>query len=125
MMLQMRLARLEEESSNTIPAEDGDSCPRMSILEMHKVIAYDTEEVLRHTKISKEDFEQLPGFLHGLEEVMWRMNFPEGSWMGDGLEDVIDKLQGCKLEGEWGVFQDGSGQEDVIDKLQGCKLEGE
>ncbi|KAL8790283.1 MAG: hypothetical protein Q9195_006441 [Heterodermia aff. obscurata] len=104
MMLEMRLARLEEEPSN-----EKDSGPRMSVLEMHKVIAYDTEAVLAHTKISKEDFEQLPGFLDGLEEVMWRMDFAEGSWMGEGLEDVIDKLHGCKLEGEWGVFEAGSG----------------
>ena len=107
MMLEMRVTRLEDESPNT-PAE-GDSCQKMSVLEMHKIIAYDIEAVLRHAKISKEDFEQLPGFLNGLEEVMWRLNFPEGSWMGEGLEDVIDKLAGCKLDGEWGVFEAGSG----------------
>lgn len=112
MMLEMCVARLEEQSSN-IPEEGDPSCQKMSVLEMHKIIAYDIEAVLRHAKISKEDFEQLPGFLDGLEEVMWRLNFAQGSWMGEGLEDVIDKLEGCKLDGEWGVFEAGSGQEAV------------
>ena len=109
-MLEMRVARFEKEVSDL--AEEGESsCPQMSVLEMHTIIAYDIEAVLRHTKICKEDFGQLPRFLDGLEEVMWRLNFGEGSWMGEGLEDVIDKLEGCKLDGEWGVFEAGNGQE--------------
>ena len=112
-MLEMRVARFGKESSN-LPVEGDSSCQQqMSVLEMHKIIAYDIEAVLGHTKICKEDFEQLPRFLDGLEEVMWRLNFGEGSWMGEGLEDVIDKLEGCKLDGEWGVFEAGNGQEAV------------
>ena len=103
MMLEMRIARLEEKSSD-IP-EEGDSCPRMSVSEMDTVIAYDIENVLRHGKISREDFEQLPWFLDGLEKVILRMDFSEEPWIGEGLEYVIHKLGGCKLEGEWGVFE--------------------
>ena len=106
-MLEMRITRLEEKSSD-IP-EEGGSGQRMSVLEMHKIIADDIEDVLRHTKISKEDFLQLPAFLNGLEKVIRRLNLPEGSWMGEWLEEVIDKLGGCKLEGEWGVFETCSG----------------
>ena len=106
MVLEMRIARSEEESL-TFAEGDGEGAPSLQPLEIiDKMIADGIAAVLAHEKIGEEDYNELARLRKRVEAAKEKLDGIEGvdAALREGLERVIEEMEECCRYGTWAVF---------------------
>lgn len=105
MMLGERIARSEQDPPSASRAT-GETSSLLPIKKIDEIIASDIEAVLRHEKISEEDYNELPTFRKKLEAAKEKLDGIEGfdPEMGYKLQLVSEEMRDCYLCGGWGIF---------------------